>query len=289
MKYPNSFSLLTANRCGLIRTLGKRFYVRYWGKEYYYLDIQFFDEKDIRTNAVRPHPKKNLKPRVRQQNRLKSIAHQVQADGLSEIIGEQSRRQMIEEEILLEKIANSLPELKKKKYQELMRKRGIKSGSEKLAEETTRLERKLAAGVINEEEYQEKLADLQKRKDAYEAAKEKNQRKGKKTEPENKKKSKEEFIPWEKEEIEENEAKTLEKKDLKVLEEPKLTEKDKKLLNKSMIQRYKMIEFAENDVNSAIIVGDIGRGKTLLMSIIARGIKHGVKKTGFVNNIRDAE
>lgn len=56
-----------------------------------------------------------------------------------------------------------------------------------------------------------------------------------------------------------------------------------------MWQRHKLINFAENDVHAAIIIGDIGRGKTLLMSILARGIKHGIKKVGFINNIRDAE
>ena len=56
-----------------------------------------------------------------------------------------------------------------------------------------------------------------------------------------------------------------------------------------LLERRKLINFAENEVHSAIILGDIGKGKTLLMSIICRGIKNGIKKAGFVNNIRDAE
>lgn len=57
----------------------------------------------------------------------------------------------------------------------------------------------------------------------------------------------------------------------------------------ALLERRKLLNFAENEVHSAIILGDIGKGKTLLMSIICRGIRNGIKKTGFVNNIRDAE
>ena len=48
-----------------------------------------------------------------------------------------------------------------------------------------------------------------------------------------------------------------------------------------------MVEFAKT-IHSAQVIASPGQGKTLLLSIIARGIKEGIKKTGFISNIPDA-
>ncbi|WNE41201.1 MAG: hypothetical protein mread185_000658 [Mycoplasmataceae bacterium] len=53
-------------------------------------------------------------------------------------------------------------------------------------------------------------------------------------------------------------------------------------------QRRKLIEFAEG-VHAAVIQADIGKGKTLLMSVLARHLPRGIKKVGFISNIPDAE
>lgn len=55
----------------------------------------------------------------------------------------------------------------------------------------------------------------------------------------------------------------------------------------AVIAREKMIEFAKT-IHSAQVIGSPGSGKTLLLSVIARGITEGIKKTGFVSNIPDA-
>jgi hypothetical protein len=39
----------------------------------------------------------------------------------------------------------------------------------------------------------------------------------------------------------------------------------------------------------AVIQANIGKGKTLLMSILARSLPHGIKKVGFVSNVPEAE
>jgi hypothetical protein len=39
----------------------------------------------------------------------------------------------------------------------------------------------------------------------------------------------------------------------------------------------------------AVISADVGQGKTLLLSILARHLPRGIKKLGFVSNIPDAE
>ncbi|CAG8749633.1 5648_t:CDS:1, partial [Cetraspora pellucida] len=38
-----------------------------------------------------------------------------------------------------------------------------------------------------------------------------------------------------------------------------------------------------------IIQADIGKGKTLLMAILARSMPYGIKKVGFVSNVPDCE
>ena len=53
-------------------------------------------------------------------------------------------------------------------------------------------------------------------------------------------------------------------------------------------QRKKLIEFAQG-VHAAVIQADIGKGKTLLLSILARHLPRGIKKVGFVSNIPDAQ
>jgi hypothetical protein len=54
------------------------------------------------------------------------------------------------------------------------------------------------------------------------------------------------------------------------------------------MQRKRMIDFAQG-VNMAVVSADVGRGKTLLLSILARNLSHGIKKMGFVSNVPDAE
>ena len=54
-------------------------------------------------------------------------------------------------------------------------------------------------------------------------------------------------------------------------------------------ERKKLIEFAQKKVKAAVIQADIGMGKTLLMSVLARLLPRGIKKVGFVSNIPDAE
>jgi hypothetical protein len=39
----------------------------------------------------------------------------------------------------------------------------------------------------------------------------------------------------------------------------------------------------------AMISADVGQGKTLLLSILARHMPHGIKKMGFVSNVPDAQ
>lgn len=39
----------------------------------------------------------------------------------------------------------------------------------------------------------------------------------------------------------------------------------------------------------AMVSADVGRGKTLLLSILAREMPHGIKKVGFVSNVPDAQ
>jgi len=39
----------------------------------------------------------------------------------------------------------------------------------------------------------------------------------------------------------------------------------------------------------AIVSADIGKGKTLLLGILARSLPHGIKKLGYVSNVPDAE
>jgi hypothetical protein len=52
-------------------------------------------------------------------------------------------------------------------------------------------------------------------------------------------------------------------------------------------QRRKLINFAQG-VHAAVIQADIGKGKTLLLSILARHLPRGIKKVGFVSNVPDA-
>jgi hypothetical protein len=42
-------------------------------------------------------------------------------------------------------------------------------------------------------------------------------------------------------------------------------------------------------VHLAIVSADIGKGKTLLLSILARELAQGIKKVGFLSNVPDAE
>ena len=39
----------------------------------------------------------------------------------------------------------------------------------------------------------------------------------------------------------------------------------------------------------AVVIGDVGKGKTLLLSILANSMPQGIKKVGFVSNVPDAE
>jgi hypothetical protein len=39
----------------------------------------------------------------------------------------------------------------------------------------------------------------------------------------------------------------------------------------------------------AMVSADVGKGKTLLLSILARHLPHGIKKVGFVSNVPDAK
>lgn len=59
-------------------------------------------------------------------------------------------------------------------------------------------------------------------------------------------------------------------------------------LYEAYLQRKKLLEFAEG-VNMAIISSQVGKGKTLLLSILARHLPIGIKKVGFVSNVPDAE
>lgn len=53
-------------------------------------------------------------------------------------------------------------------------------------------------------------------------------------------------------------------------------------------ERKKLIKFAEG-VHMAMVSADVGRGKTLLLSILARHLPYGIKKMGFVSNVPDAQ
>jgi len=54
------------------------------------------------------------------------------------------------------------------------------------------------------------------------------------------------------------------------------------------LERKKFVEFAKG-VHMALVSADVGRGKTLLMSILANSITRGIKKVGFISNVPDAQ
>jgi hypothetical protein len=56
----------------------------------------------------------------------------------------------------------------------------------------------------------------------------------------------------------------------------------------AQMERKKFIEFSKG-VHMAVVSADVGKGKTLLLSILARSIKRSIKKIGFVSNVADAQ
>lgn len=200
VKLPEAFNILSANRSGEIRTLGKRYYCRFLGKKYYYLDIQFPAVGGAKSNSPQNRKaRQNLwfwqrlgesgiisvpftqddyklydrawnQDKIKAQNRVISYANQAEADELTEILGHKlSRRQRLDEEAHLEAyIKKFMPEIFKEKAFALLRKRGWKPGHEKLALEEKELEKKWEQGELAESTYNENKVDLAKRKAKYE-------------------------------------------------------------------------------------------------------------------------
>ena len=54
------------------------------------------------------------------------------------------------------------------------------------------------------------------------------------------------------------------------------------------LERKRLFDFAQ-DVHMAMVSADVGKGKTLLLSILAKNLPHGIKKVGFVSNVPDAK